>query len=146
MIPESDYIGIDYSLGMANYDKETGIHYGVISQHAIMQECLMDFESIYPEMEDDSEEEFDCIEAIGFEYNRDGYKIIDCLDTDMMILESPYYTYCQFCSPCVPGAGNLETPVTNGVKTYCLGLDWYDEYSPCPYPHIWEVATGKQIR
>lgn len=34
----------------------------------------------------------------------------DCLDNDAFIIKSPYYTYAQFCSPCVPGAGNLDNP------------------------------------
>lgn len=150
---ETDYVGIDYSLGKANYDKETGIHYGVISQHAINQDCLMDFEDIYPNSDlfdldifpDDFDYEDD-LQSIGMTYNKDGYAIEDCLDSDLIILKSPYYTYCQFCSPCVPGAGNLESECPNGVKTYCLGLDWYDDYNPMPYKHIWEVATGKQIQ
>lgn len=147
---QSDYIGIDYSLGHSNYNQETGIHFGVISQNAIMGEALADFENIYPECDNPECEDSgfcECdFESIGMTYDREGYKIENCLDFDLMILESPYYTYCQYCSPCVPGAGNLETEVQNGVKTYCLGVDWFDEYSPCPYEHIWEVSTGKQIK
>lgn len=48
------------------------------------------------------------IDPIGFVYNADGYiceQFAD--DTDIFITKSPYYTYCQFCSPCAPGAGYL---------------------------------------
>lgn len=44
-------------------------------------------------------------------YEHDGYKITKCLDNDLMILKSPFFTYAQFCSPCVPGACNLDSPL-----------------------------------
>ena len=50
-------------------------------------------------------------EPLGWAYNSDGYKLTDCLDSDVFVLESPFYTYAQFCSPCVPGAGNLDSPI-----------------------------------
>lgn len=43
-------------------------------------------------------------------YERDGYKLTGCLDNDLFVLRSPYYTFAQFCSPCVPGAANLDSP------------------------------------
>lgn len=140
------YLGIDYSLGMSNRDNFA--HFGVISSHSIMPEAYADLEPIYPEITE-AEDEFDCydgLEPIGLEYDKEGYKIIDCLDSDLMIIKSPYYTYAQYCSPCVPGAGNLDNPMHKnaGIKTYCLGLDWFDEDSPCPYP-VYSVETGKRI-
>jgi hypothetical protein len=54
-----------------------------------------------------------------------------------MVVKSPFYTYAQFCSPCVPGAGNLDNPMAEGVKTYCLGHDWF-EGGVAPYP-VWRV-------
>lgn len=74
------------------------------------------------------------------------YKVIDCLDSDAMILKAPYYTYAQYCSPCVPGAGNLDNPVSDddgGVKCYCFGHDWFDG-DTAPYP-VYSVATGALI-
>jgi hypothetical protein len=55
-------------------------------------------------------------------------------DCDLFVFRSMYYTFAQFCSPCVPGAGNLDTPCDSGPKTYCLGIDWFDSDRPCPYP------------
>lgn len=57
------------------------------------------------------------------------------------VMKSPYYTFARFCSPCAPGAGDLDAYDEDGVKTYCLGAEWFDEYNPCPYP-IWSVETG----
>lgn len=71
-------------------------------------------------------------------YEHDGYKITKCLDNDLMILKSPFFTYAQYCSPCVPGACNLDSPLdhipndgSNGC--YCLGHDWFDG-GKAPYP------------
>lgn len=106
-------------------------------------------------------------EAIGWSIgsSEDLPYIVDCLDTDGLILKSAYYTYAPFCSPCVPGAGNLddvEFPeevmihgkrglerhlrIGNeppGVKTYCLGKSWY-EGEACPYPY-WSVETNELV-
>jgi hypothetical protein len=67
-----------------------------------------------------------------YEYIQNGY-ILETTDLGLYVLKSPYMTYTQFCSPCCPGAGNLDTPVKDGIPTYCLGEDWFDEYLPCPY-------------
>src|SRR5688572_15841054 len=39
--------GIDYGMGVSNVDRETGIRFGVISQHSVMPEALDDFETDY---------------------------------------------------------------------------------------------------
>ena len=66
-------------------------------------------------------------EAQGWSYNDEGYKLADCLDSDIFVLKSPYYTHAQFCSPCVPGAGNLDSHDPDGAQTYCLGHDWFED-------------------
>ncbi len=92
-------------------------------------------------------------------YEHDGYKITKCLDSDLMILKSPYFTYASFCSPCVPGACNLDSSLDVGEiddkraaelgitsnKCYCLGGDWFDDDQPAPYP-IYSVETGKLVQ
>ena len=90
-------------------------------------------------------------------YEHDGYKVTKCLDCDLMILKSPFYTYAQFCSPCVPGAGNLDHPFDGPIenwckaaeeagfpKVFCLGHDWFDD-DTAPYP-VFNVATGEQVQ
>ena len=57
----------------------------------------------------------------------------------IFVMRSPYYTYCRSCSPCAPGAGDLDTPYAEWPdmdqcdKTLCLGPEWFDtekfEYS-----------------
>lgn len=82
-------------------------------------------------------------ELLGFSYESGGYQLCDCLDSDVFVIKSPYYTFAQFCSPCVPGAGNLDNPMPDGIKTFCLGHDWFEE-TRAPYP-VYSVETGKEI-
>lgn len=83
-------------------------------------------------------------EPLGYSFEGDGYSLTDCLDTDIFVLKSPYYTFAQFCSPCVPGAGNLETFCANGPKTYCLGHDWFEDQK-APYP-VYSVETNEEVK
>lgn len=91
---------------------------------------------------------FDASEAFGEEpqgwhYCEEGYELTDCLDSDIMVLTSPYYTLAPYCSPCVPGAGDLDNADESGVKTYCLGHSWFSE-GRAPYP-VYSVKTGLEI-
>jgi hypothetical protein len=77
-------------------------------------------------------------------YVDDGeYHAINCLDSDVMLLKSPFYTFTQFCSPCVPGAGNLNSSDPDGVKTYCFGPDWFED-EKAPYT-IYRVADDMLV-
>ena len=79
-------------------------------------------------------------------YEKDGLKLTGCLQTDLFVLKSPYYTYAQFCSPCVPGACNLDHPLdpdSGADKCYCLPFDWFEDMK-APY-RIWRVEDNKEI-
>ena len=133
--------GIDYGLGKTNIDNKTGIRYGVINNNSA--EYLSEvMEPIYPDNLDNDNNDFQ--EPIGWEYEGEGYQLTDCLDSAVMVINSPYYTYCKYCSPCVPGAGDLDNPEVNGVKTYCLGFDFFTDGKP-PYP-VYEVKTDKLLQ
>jgi len=82
-------------------------------------------------------------EAIGWSFEEDGYKLTDCLDTNIFVLESPFYTRAQFCSPCVPGAGNLDSPCDDGPKTSCLGHEWFDG-DKAPY-RVFRVSDDTEV-
>lgn len=73
------------------------------------------------------------VEPVGHNYQDRDYTITGCLDADLLVTKSPYYTHAQFCSPSVPGAGNLDHPCPTGPKTYCLGHYWFDG-ERAPYP------------
>jgi hypothetical protein len=55
-------------------------------------------------------------------------------DGYIFVLKSPVLALRNYCSPCMPGAGDLKSD--GNVPTYCLPEDWFDEYSPMPYEPI----------
>ncbi len=180
--------GIDYGMGTTNIDKETGIRYGVISQHSVteawceaaeadygkptcpkcgneVKEHTVEGDQWFPRYREHGCHDYDCAvcehtldssdvygdEPIGWSVDGGEYKMCDCLDSDVMVMQSPYYTFAPFCSPCVPGAGNLDGATEegewigeeHGVKTYCVGHDWFED-GKAPYP-VFAVATGAEV-
>ena len=146
-----------------NTDPKNGIHYGVISQHQVLQAWADSSEANYGKPEeavkcscgepyhptkDDNwgdtitcrncGEKFDlelpdCSEPLSF-FIDDGEYSAECgEDGDIFILKSPYYTRCRLCSPCAPNAGYLLSPDPLGVKTYCFDKDWFED-EKAPYP------------
>jgi hypothetical protein len=84
-------------------------------------------------------------DPIGWSYEQHGYELKDCLDSDIFVLGSPFYTYAAFCSPCVPGACSLNSPLDPevGVKCYALGHEWFDD-DRAPY-RVWRVADDVEV-
>ena len=132
----NNLIGIDYGNGKANIDVETGIRYGVISYNKIDQEALndiyqngenLDYNNYVKELLDEGKTEEEIEELTEFyeedndtyEYKANGYEILTT-DLGLYIIKSPYTTTCRFCSPCCPGAGDLDNYLEDGVETYCL--------------------------
>ena len=63
-------------------------------------------------------------------YEEEGYEIeFHTYDNSLIILKSPYVCYAAPCSPCFPNGGYIRDK--GSVLTYCLGVDWYDEDTPC---------------
>ena len=157
-----------------NTDPKTGIHYGVISQHQVLQVWADSSEANYGKPEEAVKcpcgevyyptkadewgnniicahcgEEFnlelpDCAEPISF-FVDDGEYSAECgEDGDIFITKSPYYTRCRLCSPCAPNAGYLLSPDPLGVKTYCFDKDWFED-EKAPYP-IYPVKIRRKKR
>jgi len=82
-------------------------------------------------------------EPIGYSCPDDEYELQSCLDSDIMVLKSPFYTHAQFCSPCVPGGGNLDSPMVGGVRAFALGHDWF-EGGVAPYP-VYRVSDDSVV-
>lgn len=69
----------------------------------------------------------------------------------IFVMKSPYYTYCRNCSPCAPGAGNLDSPMTsydgpvssNYDRALCLGHDWFDG-NKAPY-RVFRVDNDEEV-
>lgn len=116
---------------MPNYNPKTHIHYGVIHQNSVLQAWADSSEGEYT-LEDielmaaDSDIGSEC-EPVAFVYDKEGYLCSQGVDApEIMVVESPYYTWASPCSPCFPNAGDLDTPSWGGFKTYCFGHDWYE--------------------
>jgi len=182
---ETDYAGIDYSGpgSTVNRDAETGIRYGMISQHDLSQWAIDDvyqngedlgFLAMKEELKDTltsaiekaiedygslpdgvaeetaqavidgGEIEYgECQEAGPFAWSEGDYNVQTTSSNELWVFKSPFYTFAQFCSPCVPGAGNLNTYCPDGPKTYCLGHDWFEE-GKAPYP-VYRVSDDAVI-
>jgi len=139
-----EYKGIDYGLGKYNIDTQKMIRYGVISQGDIMDAWCELAEPHYHEAPTEEEMEFAepdcwCYEDEGYVAHSDDYG-------DVFIIESPYYTYAQFCSPCAPGACHLNNPISEkdpNNKCYCFGHEWF-ENEKAPYP-VYSVETDELV-
>lgn len=159
------YVGIDYGMGKSNIDPKTGIRFGVISQNEVLQSWA---DSSEPNMgnphcphcgeeleeSDDNEtcphcgkeiesEDLYGDEAVSFYLKDNEYTAETDSIGDIFIFKSIYYTLCQYCSPCAPGAGYIMHPVENGVKAYCFGHDWFDD-GKAPYP-VYSVETDELV-
>jgi len=91
-----------------------------------------------------------------YEYDDDEYIIETAFNnTQLYVMKSPYYTIAKPCSPCAPGAIDLDTAET-GMKrydegnsqgecdvAYCLGHDWFDD-DKAPYT-VYSVETNAEI-
>lgn len=101
-------------------------------------------------------------------YESDGSGIMDYSDKEydlhvsgdnfgIFVMKSPYYTYCRGCSPCAPGAGDLDSSfdpddheITEGYhRALCLGPEWFDkeesEYSKkIPY-RVFRVDNDQEV-
>jgi len=145
------------------YTNGTDPYYGEgikeIKQH------VQDFISSYPYRI--SEGTQDSIRDMLIEDFSDGYEnpdgAIDYSDNEydlhvsgdnfgIFVMKSPYYTYCRGCSPCAPGAGDLDSPMTSYIgaistnfdKALCLGTEWFDQDNPIPY-RVFRVDNDQEV-
>jgi len=161
---KTNYLGIDYGRGQTNIDHDTQIRFGVIPLHEVIQAWCDSAEGVYvyfcPECDGELEDpcvencpycghelnemDFDFVDPVCFKYESVGYRCFQSHDDNDIFIElSPYYTLCQYCSPCAPGAGYIMNQVENGIKAYCFGPDWFDD-EKAPYD-IYDAKTGKLI-
>lgn len=88
-------------------------------------------------------------EPVGYHIDCAEVKAIDCLDTDWMVTDSKFITRAQYCSPCVPQAGNLDAPCLTGPITLCFGHQWFEK-GKAPYPVVsrdaYNLSQGEIIR
>ncbi len=157
--------GTDYGNGTTNIDKETGIRFGVIpihllSDHALDRILLMGKDVAYEaackairkrsrganreRLLEDLAENWDS-EFSRYVFEGDCGLVVTHTpgSPDAWVIKSPFFTHCEFCSPCAPGAGYLASPDEDGPKTYCLDGEWFND-SVAPYP-VHSVKTGELV-
>jgi len=168
---------------MPNYDEKTGISFGVISQNSINLQSVdswYDNDSVYDdyvtELEESvkngditDEEMEDNLQNYDNDYHH--YYVVDDdgIDAEYFsdlnswyITRSPYYTFTKQCSPCCPGAGDLDSPITlddiecktpnfynvfspdGHKKAYCLPKEYFDEYAEIPY-RVFRVEDDQEV-
>lgn len=167
----TQYKGINYAGPGSNTNRnsKTGIRYGIIPANDVCQAWYDSSEADYgkphcpycgnelkegkdykrcPQCRKPIREMGECYpdEAQGFYIESAELKAFSDDSGDIWVVESEYFTYAQFCSPCAPGAcylrNALESPEEDN-KCYCLGHDWFEE-NKAPYP-VYSVKTGEQI-
>lgn len=134
---ETENKGIDYSLGQANVDSENGIRYGVIPVNAVLEVWAGMSEPYYPCGDCEYKHGDECsiadCEPSSWYIDDKEYQVESTDGIDIFVTKSPYYTLCQFCSPCAPGAGYVLNTCKDGIKAYCFGHDWFED-GKAPYP------------
>jgi hypothetical protein len=83
-------------------------------------------------------------EPLGFTLNNSKYEAHSAFDnTCLFLTKSPYYTKAVFCSPCAPGAGDLNSTTDDGVKTFCFGHNMF-EGNKAPY-QVYKVSDDSIV-
>jgi hypothetical protein len=147
------------------YQNGTDPHYKAMCDELRVFAGDMAGQSPYPISEDLQEKIADLlIEDIGENFeNPDGQMDYSDKEYDLhvsednfgiFVMRSPYYTYCRGCSPCAPGAGDLNSPteITNeddgtvdsmGKMTLCLDSSWF-ENNKAPY-RVFRVDNDQEV-
>lgn len=140
---------------MPNYNPETGIRYGVVALGSLSEWAFDEFfhngrnltyEAALSEAKAEHDGEWDDAAeqdfADSYECDCEQYELettdddgnplklgLSCLGGAPLVwvFESAYQCDCAQCSPCVPGAGDLDTRRDpSGVGTYDLPPNWYE--------------------
>lgn len=99
-------------------------------------------QEIYDMFDEELGEGYSMGESGPWEYT-EGNLTVRLDETNLWVFKSAYYTKAQYCSPCMPGAGNLDTSCEDGPKAYCLGADWFED-GKAPYP-IYRVDNDELV-
>ena len=94
-----------------------------------LSDRYIDIDEWFESIESSFNDQYESMDST-YLYESDGYIIeFHTYDNSLIILKSPFVCYSAPCSPCFPNGGYIRDK--GNVLSYCLGLDWYDEDSPC---------------
>lgn len=131
---------------MTNTNPETGIPYGVVAMNNLADwvfdeflyhgnndsydAALAEWRAENPDADEEEFSDFYEGEEENYSLEKDGLVLgLSYLGGAPMIwvFQSPHTTTVRPCSPCVPGAGDLDTPDPDGMECYTLPPDWFRE-------------------
>jgi len=149
--------GIDYGRGITNIDTSNGIRFGVVACNALSPWIWDDLDPVFGppvckdcqhEMDYESPDDsgrFSCPECstltdeedayphepVGYEYKSETLVMHTAFDnTELFVTKSTHARCVKFCSPCAPGAGDIDSPDESGVWAYCPPPEWFGECPP----------------
>lgn len=157
---------------MPNYDPKTGISFGVISQNSlnfdainswyendsIYEECAEELEKAVKNGEITKEDKESVLENYDNDYHHWYVKDDGGISAEFFedlnawyITKSPFYTFCKKCSPCCPGAGDLDSPIDPDDhevmnlcdRAYCLPKEYLDD--ECAPYHVYRVDNDEEV-
>lgn len=131
---------------MPNRHPDTGIAYGVIAMNSLQswvwdefyahgtdlsfRDAMAEFDAEHPGADEDERQEFIDnlqIDEPEWELSTDGMRLgISWLGGAplLWVFESPHTAECRQCSPCVPGAGDLDHLEDGGMVAYTVPDEW----------------------
>ena len=134
---------------MPNINPETGIPYGVVSLHSLAEWVCEEFtyhgvnltyeeekRLFFREHPGASEEEWEEHAEQYCPAEEEYYLERDRMQLGLFYLGgaplvwvyySPVTRRCRPCSPCIPGAGDLDSPDPKGMECYTLLPEWWGE-------------------
>jgi hypothetical protein len=130
------------SLGVLPYDWRNSDGKTPKADAFLAEQADSVFDGIEQDFNDQYQEDNDT-----YRYERDGY-VLETSSLGIYVTRSPYYTFAAFCSPCCPGAGDLDSPrltAESGVKTYCLGPEWFDDEHATMLYTAFNVADDTEV-
>lgn len=120
---------LNYKEGLKSLKDDFESHIRIFCEDNYITFENIDIDSLFESFEEEFNNSYESMYST-YLYDQDGYIIeFHTYDNSLIILKSPYVCYATQCSPCFPNGGYIKDK--GNVLTYCLGKEFYDEYTPC---------------
>ena len=120
---------LDYEEGLNQLKEDFKEVINQFLEDNYLSDRYIDIDQMFESIESSFNDTYESMDAT-YLYESDGYIIeYHTYDNSLIILKSPYVCYAAPCSPCFLNGGYIKDK--GNVLTYCLGVDWYDEDTPC---------------
>jgi len=120
---------LDYEEGLNQLKEDFKEVINQFLEDNYLSDRYIDIDQMFESIESSFNDTYESMDAT-YLYESDGYIIeYHTYDNSLIILKSPYVCYAAPCSPCFLNGGYIKDK--GSVLTYCLGVDWYDEDTPC---------------